>query len=165
LLSFYRILTRFFVLSVLRWFDSFAFDFILLLITSPKLMTDQVMTSAMTSLEQSLPPTRRCASRTEFHAWLARAKLGEQLEYHRGHLIWDRSPASVLTQGERQALAKIANAVFQAAEQGKVHLVQRRRGPFDFSYLAIRAVRSGNRRAVAIDHAAAQRLPLCSEAA
>ena len=48
--------------------------------------------------------------------------------------------------------------VFQAAEQGQVHLVQRRRGPFDFSYLAIKSVRAATRRAVA-------RSPLCSEAA
>jgi hypothetical protein len=112
----------------------------------------------MTSLEQILPTTRRCVSRTEFMAWLARAKLGEQFEYHRGHLIWDRSPASILTQGERQALGRIADAVFQAAEQGQVHLVQRRHGPFDFSYLAIKSVRAAARRAVA-------RPPLCSEAA
>ena len=28
---------------------------------------------------------------------------------------------------------------FEAAEDGLVHLVQRRNGPFDFSYLAIKA--------------------------
>jgi hypothetical protein len=131
-------------------------------------MMDQVMTSAMTSLEQSLPPARRCVSRTEFKAWLARAKLGEQFEYHRGHLIWDRSPASALTQGERQALGRIADAVLQAGEQGQVLPVQRRHGPFDFSYLAIKSIRSTKRRpvpALAIDHAASQRSPLCSEAA
>jgi hypothetical protein len=59
--------------------------------------------------------------------------------YHRGLLIWDRSPASGRTETDRRALAKIANAVFQAAEQGEVHLVQRRNGPFDFRYVAIKA--------------------------
>jgi hypothetical protein len=54
-------------------------------------------------------------------------------------LIWDRSPASELTETDRRALARISNAVFHAAERGEVHLVQRRNGPFDFSYLAIKA--------------------------
>ena len=66
--------------------------------------------------------------------------------YHRGLLIWDRSPASGLTETDRRALAKIANAVFQAAEQGEVHLVQRRNGPFDFSYLAIKAAPARGKR-------------------
>jgi hypothetical protein len=111
----------------------------------------------MTSSEQSLPPVRRC-TKTEFRAWLARAKPGEQIEYHLGLLTWDRSPASGLAEGDRRALGKIADAVFQAAEQGQVHLVQRRRGPFEFSYLAIKSVRAAALRAVA-------HLPLCSEAA
>ena len=96
------------------------------------------MTSAITFPEQSLP-LRRSMSRAEFHAWLVRAKPGEQLEYHRGHLFWDRSPASDLAEDERRALAKLADAALQAAEAGFVYLVQRRNGPFDFSYLATKA--------------------------
>jgi hypothetical protein len=76
----------------------------------------------------------------EFRGWLAGPKSSSWFEYHRGLLIWDRSPASALSDDHRRALAKIADAAFQAAEQGLVHLVQRRRGPFDFSYLAIRSV-------------------------
>jgi hypothetical protein len=74
-----------------------------------------------------------------FFAWLGRAEPGQRLAYHRGHLIWDRSPASDLAEDERRALAKVGDAVFAAAEGGRVHLVQRRHGPFDFSYLAIKA--------------------------
>jgi hypothetical protein len=121
----------------------------------------------MTSSEQSLPPVRGC-TKTEFRAWLARAKPGEQIEYHLGLLIWDRSPASGLAEGDRRALGKIADAVFQAAGEGQVHLVQRRHGPFDFSYLAIKSIRPTNLRAVATlatGHAAAQRSTVCSEAA
>ena len=100
------------------------------------------MTSAMTSQEQSLPPVLHCESRAEFHAWLARAKPGEQLEYHRGLLVRDRSPASELAERDRRALGKVADAVFEAAEEGRVHLVQRRHGSFDFSYVAIKAGRT-----------------------
>jgi hypothetical protein len=126
------------------------------------------MTAVMTFAEPSESATRDLISVAEFRGWLARAEPWSWFEYHRGLLIWDRSPASGLVEGDRRALAKIANAVFQAAEQGEVHLVQRRNGPFDFSYLAIRSIRAANRRtvpALAIDRAAAQRSTLRSEAA
>jgi hypothetical protein len=73
-----------------------------------------------------------------FNRWLLRALPGQQLEYHRGHLIWDRSPASALAEGEQRALARVADAALQAAENSLVDLVQRRNAPFDFSYLAIK---------------------------
>jgi hypothetical protein len=74
-----------------------------------------------------------------FWSWLARPEPGAALEYHRGLLILDRSPASELSEDERRTVAKLADAASQAAEQGRVNLVQRRNGPFDFSYLAIKA--------------------------
>ena len=101
-----------------------------------------------------IPRTRR-PSRVAFYGWLERARAGEQLEYHRGLLIWDRSPASELAEDDRRALAEMADAVFRAAEGGRVHLVQRRHGPFDFSYLAIKAGRVGAVGATAIAAGAA----------
>ena len=74
-----------------------------------------------------------------FNRWLLRALPGQQLEYHRGHLIWDRSPASALAEGERRALARVADAAWHAADDGLVHLMQRRNGELDFSYLAVKA--------------------------
>ena len=101
---------------------------------------DQAKTSEMTSSEQSLPPVRRC-TKTEFRAWLARARPGEQIEYHLGLLTWDRSPASGLTENARRVLGGVADAALEASENRLVHLVQRRNGPLDFSYLAIKAGR------------------------
>ena len=46
-----------------------------------------------------------------------------------------------LAEDERRALAKVADAALQAAEDGFVHLVQRRNGPLDFSYLAVKTSR------------------------
>jgi hypothetical protein len=104
------------------------------------------MTAVMTSAHRSESATRDLVSVAEFRGWLARAESCSWFVYHRGLLIWDRSPASGLTDEHRSALAKIANAVFQAAERGEVHLVQRRNGPFDFSYVAIKAAPArGNR--------------------
>jgi hypothetical protein len=125
------------------------------------------MTAVMTSAERNHSGPRELRSIAEFRGWLARTGVCPWFEYHRGHLIWDRSPSSDLTEDDRRTLATVADAVFRAAEQGQVHLVQLRKGPFEFSYLAIRAARSRNRRVVpglAIDHAAARRT-LCSEAA
>jgi hypothetical protein len=97
------------------------------------------MTADMTSAERGESAARDLISVAEFRGWLARAESCSWFVYQRGLLIWDRSPASGLTETDRRALAKIANAVFQAAEQGEVHLAQPRNGPFDFSYVAIKA--------------------------
>jgi hypothetical protein len=82
-----------------------------------------------------------------FRSWLARSEPGAALEYHRGLLILDRSPASELSEDERRTVAKIADAVSSAAEDRLVHLVQRRNGPFDFSYVAIKAAPARSQRA------------------
>ena len=81
-----------------------------------------------------------------FWSWLARAEPGAALEYHRGLLVRDRSPASELSEDKRRTVAKIADAVLSAAEDGLVHLVQCRQGPFDFSYVAIKAAPARSKR-------------------
>ena len=77
-----------------------------------------------------------------FLAWLEQADPGASLEYHRGFLARDRSPDSHLREECRRALAEVANTALDAAERGRVHLVQRRKGELDFSYLAIKAGRA-----------------------
>ncbi|GAB5501167.1 MAG: hypothetical protein PsegKO_34780 [Pseudohongiellaceae bacterium] len=79
-----------------------------------------------------------------FCAWLAQAVPGEQLEYHRGFLLLDRDRSySHLTPPERTALNNLADRAMWAAEQGYVHLLQRRCDlgggfkPDCFVYLAI----------------------------
>jgi hypothetical protein len=76
-----------------------------------------------------------------FRAWLQRAEPGACLEYHRGLLSLDRSPESDLPEERRRAVSRIADLALDAAERKRVQLVQRRNGPFDFSYLAIKASR------------------------
>jgi hypothetical protein len=74
----------------------------------------------------------------EFCGWLGTAAPGDMLEYHRGFLLLDIRPdGSRLAPANRNALVLVARRAFWAAEQGWVHLVQRRHGPDDFSYLAI----------------------------
>jgi hypothetical protein len=105
------------------------------------------MMLVMTSTERSEFAARDLISVAEFRGWLARAAPGAALEYHRGLLILDRSPASELSEDERRVVARLADAAFQAAEEGRVHLVQRRNGEFDFSYLAVKAAPARGKRA------------------
>lgn len=74
----------------------------------------------------------------QFCAWIAQASPGDSLEYHRGLLALDanidsQTPAS----DARRELARVARIAWRAAEKGLVHLVQRRNGPDDFSYIAV----------------------------
>jgi hypothetical protein len=131
----------FFVFAILRQRNYCAFLVKACLLRERCSAMNQAKTSTMTSTRLDGPPSGAPISPAELNRWLLRAQPGQQLEYHGGHLVWDRSPASSLAEHDRRALARIADAAFQAAEQGQVHLVQRRNGPFDFSYLAIKPSR------------------------
>src|SRR5215475_4371911 len=74
----------------------------------------------------------------QFCAWVAQASAGDKLEYHRGLLALDASEWSRDFAGHRRReLNRLAHRALWAANQGLVHLVQRRNGPDDFSYFAI----------------------------
>ena len=73
----------------------------------------------------------------DFLAWLGQAMPGERLIYHRGLLAFDRYAPS------QHGLSRLANRAHWAAARGFVHLVQRRHGTDDFSYLAIARERTG----------------------
>jgi hypothetical protein len=71
-------------------------------------------------------------------AWIAQAAPGEALEYHRGLLAVDRDRSvSMLGPRDCARIGRLADRAYAAAEQGLLHLVQRRHGPDDFSYRAI----------------------------
>jgi hypothetical protein len=89
----------------------------------------------MVSVMRDRTPPCVLSSVAEFCGWLARTGSCPWFEYHRGLLVLDRSPESNLPDADRRALAKVADAAFRSCEHGQVHLVQRRWGPFDFSYL------------------------------
>lgn len=87
-----------------------------------------------------LPFVRPAAPLTELElaGWIGQAVPGEALEYHRGFLALDTVEMfSRLEPAEREELVRMARRAYWAAEQGLVHLVQRRLGPDCFSYLAI----------------------------
>ncbi|MBE7183853.1 MAG: hypothetical protein INR68_05560 [Methylobacterium mesophilicum] len=91
-----------------------------------------------------------------FVDWLVDAKPGERTVYYRGHLAHDRmTSAGIHDRQNRSCLGAVASRVMTAAEQGLVHPVQKKVGPEDFLYFAVRA---SSRRA----GSAAARIPLSS---
>jgi len=73
-----------------------------------------------------------------FRAWVARARPGAWLEYHRGLLALDRiKGTSSLKEAERRRLAALADHALALADRGKLHLLQERHGHGDHSYWAV----------------------------
>ncbi len=71
-------------------------------------------------------------------AWFSAAAAGDRIEYWRGLLAIDANPAgSKLEPDDRRLLGRVAARAFRLAEQGKAHLVQRRHGEADYSYLLV----------------------------
>ena len=74
----------------------------------------------------------------DFCAWIGQAAPQDVIEYHRGFLIVDIDRRlSALSRADRRRLSNVASRAWQCAEDGLVHLVQRRLGANRFSYLAI----------------------------
>lgn len=103
---------------------------------------------------QVLPEVAREAGRRQLLTteemlcdWLAGAPPGQQFEYYRGLLAYDRMPsAEVLQPHDRVGLVALAKRAMQAAEDGRVALVQRKHGESDYSYIAIKSCPSRLRR-------------------
>lgn len=103
--------------------------------------------------------TARRFTDTEFCAWIGQAHPGDRLVYHRGVLALDANHDSEAPKTDaRRELARVARRARWAAQQGLVHLVQRRNGPDDFTYIAIARPRSS-------EAAASLSMLLLSEAA
>ncbi len=90
----------------------------------------------------ALLPTTTLASLEE---WLATARPGAAMEYHRGFLALDRGKGSPLGEERGLELDRVAAALMTMAEAGQIHLVQRRHGGADYTYVAV-AAQPGSRR-------------------
>ena len=95
------------------------------------------MTAAISPLP-TLSPLRCSITEIDFCAWLGQAEAGDSLEYHRGFLVVDLTPfGGPMGSEARLVLGRTSARAYGLAERGFVHLVQRRVGPDNFSYLAI----------------------------
>ena len=85
---------------------------------------------------------------SDFCTWLSSAVSGDGLTYHSGFLARDvNNTVSALRDADRMELTHLARSARWAAEEGLVHLLQRRQGPEQFAYLAIARPRSTPRAA------------------
>ena len=79
----------------------------------------------------------------ELCGWLGQAAPGDAIEYHRGVLALDRCRiGGRLSEQDATELSRVADRAWLAAQRGLVHLVQRRNGPDDYSYLLVARPRS-----------------------
>jgi hypothetical protein len=86
----------------------------------------------------SVAPSENGITESDLCRWLGAAFPGDQFAYHRGFLAVDCDPtAGRLSRRERARLLRLARRARLAAESGLAHLVQRRNGAGDFSYLLI----------------------------
>ncbi len=74
----------------------------------------------------------------DLYAWISQAEAGDALIYHCGFLVVDADKTvSTLPTDRRLAVRGVADAAFRAAEQGLVHLVQKRLETDRFAYIVI----------------------------
>ena len=73
----------------------------------------------------------------DFLKWFEHARPGDRLEYHRGHLGADREAGSTLSDAMRRELGRIADRAMEFALEGRLHLVQERRGKDVTAYLVV----------------------------
>jgi hypothetical protein len=85
---------------------------------------------------------------TRIRQWLKEAEPGQSIQYFRGFLALGVDASGLpLTEPERQAAVRTADQLFRAAQRQLVHLVQRREGPMNWTYVAIaRSSRTVRRR-------------------
>lgn len=85
-----------------------------------------------------VPPARLRHTEMELCGWLGQAEPGDVLQYHRGFLPIDRDPQqSRFGKQDRDELVRKCGRAYWAAERGLAHLLQRRHGECDYSYLIV----------------------------
>lgn len=73
---------------------------------------------------------KKINSDDEMMLWLAKSREGERAEYYRGYLLGDKQTAL----GDPKKI-KIAELAWNAYEQSRATLMQKRNGEFDYSYI------------------------------
>jgi hypothetical protein len=77
---------------------------------------------------------------TAFCDWIARARVGQAIQYHEGCLMLDRMEAtSELPTKDRTRLHAVARRAWLACELGLIHLFSDRLAEGHFRYFAVRS--------------------------
>lgn len=86
------------------------------------------------------------ATADDFKTWLRQASVGDSFVYHCGFLaLGTNHLGAVLHHAERQRLAAVAHCAWLTAQQGHVHLLQRRLRENCFDYFAVARSRRPDR--------------------
>ena len=81
---------------------------------------------------------RPTLTETALCVWVGQATPGDRLAYHWGYLAIDTGVDSRFgSPAQRQELRRVANRAWQLAQDGVVHLVQRRDGDAEYSYFVV----------------------------
>jgi hypothetical protein len=89
-------------------------------------------------------PIRLLLDENGFVDWLVTAEPGQALVYRRGLLALDVDPRALrMSAADRANLAALAQRLRDEADQGRLHLLQRRLGPERFDYIAVAAAPAG----------------------
>ncbi len=92
----------------------------------------------MDPLDLAPAPPRLLLTEAALCSWFGRAAPGDQITYHRGFLAPDvAADARGLSERERRELARVAARTRLLAAERLAHLVQRRHGPDDYTYVLI----------------------------
>lgn len=96
-------------------------------------------------MEQSIAESDDEITLERFEGWLRTARPGSRIEYHRGYLAADREEVVLLPRPWNkyahvihEPIYSVGVAAMRAAEQGKVELVQKRLGPSNYRYFAVK---------------------------
>ena len=83
-------------------------------------------------------PCRLPLTEVALCAWVGSASPGDRLVYHTGFLSFDTAVDSRFgTPAQRQELRRVAGRAWRLAQEGIVHLVQRRLGEAAFDYMIV----------------------------
>ena len=92
------------------------------------------------ALDNGLTLPEKPLNETAFCDWIARARVGQALQYHEGFLMLDRAEAtSELPAKDRTRLHAVARRAWIACELGLIHLFSQRVGDGHYRYFAVRS--------------------------
>ncbi|MFM2005559.1 MAG: hypothetical protein RLZZ09_1214 [Pseudomonadota bacterium] len=92
------------------------------------------------ALDNGLTLPEKPLNETAFCDWIARARVGQAIQYHEGFLMLDRAEAtSDLPAKDRTRLHAVARRAWIACELGLIHLFSQRVGDGHYRYFAVRS--------------------------
>jgi hypothetical protein len=74
----------------------------------------------------------------DFNAWEKTARSGESVVYFQGYLAYARGGEK--KNPEQLKLSKMADRAYEAHDEGRVHLIQKRVSDYSWNYIAVKSI-------------------------